>query len=567
VTDSRLTDLAGITFLDPGRLGLGGPFAFARAGERLLLHLGYSDIRNIDGAGDEGGDILASRRGARWVFQSKWTSGKTIDRTAVEQADAAKAFYRADRAAIITNARESRSARTRRAELESVGSRVDVWRDSDLAIFAGKIAEYPPERLHGDQLRPYQVAAINKAEIALNRERRALVVLATGLGKTVVAGEIVHRFLEDQPKADVLVVAHTKEIVSQLERALWRHLPKRVPTQILNGDKHPPSLSGVTCATVASAVRAVENGWRPGLVVVDEAHHVGETGYYQQLLDGLPETFHLGITATPWRGDGYGISERFGGPVFTMGIAEGMAAGYLAQVDYRLLVDEDIDWEDVATRSAYGLTIKDLNHRLFLPQRDQSIVDTLRETWQTTPEPRAIVFSRTINHAEEFADLLRGNGWARAEALSNRQSKRERNILMSEFADGRVPIITAVDILNEGVDVPDVNILCFLRVTHSRRIFVQQLGRGLRLGRGKQHVTVLDFVSDIRRVAATLNLKRDLERLREDDIERLRIPNSHFSFNRPQIGTLLEEWIHDAASLENADEEVKLQFPSGRAPD
>lgn len=564
MTEHGLTGIDRPTFLEAGRLGIGGPYAFARAVERLLLHLDFGDIRNIDGAGDEGGDILAIRRGVRWVFQSKWTSGATIDRKAVEQADAAKAFYRADRAALATNASESRSARQRRDELASVGSRVDAWQSHDLDKFGAQAPDYVPDRLHGDRLRTYQVAAISKATVGLEKTRRALVVLATGLGKTVVAGEVIHHHLEREPADDVLVVAHTKELVAQLERALWRHLPKQVSTQILNGDKHPPSLSGVTCATVASALKAVEEeNYTPGLVIVDEAHHVAETGYFQRLLDRLPDAAQMGVTATPWRGDGYDVSARFGVPVFRMGIADGMAAGYLAQVDYRLLIDEGLDWDEIAHHSEHGLTIKDLNHKLFLPQRDESIVDSLREAWNATPDPRAIVFSRTINHAEEFAQLLRERGWARAEALSNRQTKRERNILMSEFADGRVPIITAVDVLNEGVDVPDVNILCFLRVTHSRRIFVQQLGRGLRLRPGKEHVTVLDFVSDIRRVAATINLQRDLQRLRDEDIERLRLPDSTFSFNRPDMGSLLEEWIRDAASLEDADEEVRLEFPAG----
>ena len=567
MSDGELTDPARPTFLDPGRLGLSGPFAFARAGERLLLHLGFGDIRNIDGAGDQGGDILAARGGVRWVFQSKWTSGRTIDRKAVEQADAAKSFYRADRAAFFTNAQESPSGRERREELALVGSRVDAWQGQDLVAFASKIPDYPAVRIHGSLLRSYQVAAISKARIALEREKRALVILATGLGKTVVAGEVIHGHLAEHPSADVLVVAHTKELVGQLERALWRHLPKQVSTQILNGDKRPPSLHGVTCATVASAVKAVEDGYSPSLVVVDEAHHVAEVGYFQQLLDMLADSAQLGVTATPWRGDGYDLSTRFGPAVFKMGIADGMAAGFLAQVDYRLLIDEDVDWDEVAQASEHGLTIKDLNHRLFLPQRDESIVDSLREVWDRTTEPRAIVFSRTINHAEEFAQLLRERGWPRADVLSNRQSRRERNVLMSEFADGRVPIITAVDVLNEGVDVPDVNILCFLRVTHSRRIFVQQLGRGLRLRPGKEYVTVLDFVSDIRRVAATQNLRRELERLREDDIERLRLPGSTFTFDRPEVGSLLEEWIRDAASLEDADEEARLEFPASHQPD
>ena len=412
---------------------------------------------------------------------------------------------------------------------------------------------------------------MSKIRVALELGKRALAVLATGLGKTVVAGEVIHAHLDEHPDDDVLVVAHTKELVAQLERALWKHLPKQVSTQILTGDKRPPSLSGVTCATVASAVKAVEDGYRPSLVVVDEAHHVGETGHFQQLLDMLPEAGQVGVTATPWRGDSYNVSERFGEPVFRMGIADGMAAGYLAQVDYRLLVDEDIDWEDIARASRQGLTVKDLNSRLYLPQRDESIVESLREVWDRTPGPRAIVFSRTINHAEEFAQLLRERGWQRAEALSNRQSKRQRNVLMSEFADGRVPIITAVDVLNEGVDVPDVNILCFLRVTHSRRIFIQQLGRGLRLRPGKERVTVLDFISDIRRVAATRKLEETIEaqekRLRERDIERLQVPGSSFLFERPDVGSLMEEWIRDAASLEDADEEVRLEFPVGFKPD
>jgi Helicase conserved C-terminal domain len=343
-----------------------------------------------------------------------------------------------------------------------------------------------------------------------------------------------------------------------LERALWRHIPKDIPTQVLTGDERPPSLRGIVCATVTSAIRVVESGWRPGLVVVDEAHHVPEVGRFQILLDTLEGAWLLGVTATPWRGDGYSVSRRFGEPVFRMGIADGMAAGFLAQVDYRLFIDAELNWDEVTEASELGLTIKDLNRQLFLPQRDEVIIDTLRDAWSNTIDPRAIVFCRTINHAEEFAQLLRASGWRRAAALSARQPRRDRNILMSEFRDGRVPIVAAVDVLNEGVDVPDVNILGFLRVTHSRRIFVQQLGRGLRLRQGKEQVIVLDFVSDIRRVAATLNLQHDLERLRDDEIERLTLPESTFRFSEPSIGSLLAEWIQDAASLEDAEEEVRL---------
>ncbi|SCG06283.1 Helicase conserved C-terminal domain-containing protein [Streptomyces sp. Ncost-T6T-2b] len=129
------------------------------------------------------------------------------------------------------------------------------------------------------------------------------------------------------------------------------------------------------------------------------------------------------------------------------------------------------------------------------------------------------------------------------------------------FRSGQTPILTAVDILNEGVDVPDVNILCFARVTHSRRIFVQQLGRGLRLRTGKTHVEVLDFVSDIRRVAAIMNIRQQVA---EDELEILRLTQrgTSFEFADQRAESLMREWIKDAASLETALDESRLQFPN-----
>lgn len=546
------------TFLVPERLAAEGPRAFERTIERLLWHLGFDDVRNIGGRGEEGGDILALRQGLRWVFQCKWKSRGLVGEEAVREVDAAKAFYGADRAVVVTNRGLGRKAVERRLKLLGVGVKIDFWDDKALAKFASEvIPDYVPARY---ELYGFQQDAVAVATSALERTGRALVILATGLGKTVVGGEIVNEWLVKESNADVLVVAHVKELVGQLERAMWRHVPKTVSTQTLTGDERPPSLRGLTCATVQSALAALGTGWRPGFVIVDEAHHVSEEGLFQRLLDQLEDVPRLGLTATPWRGDEFDIEHRFGPAVFKMGIAEGMAAGFLAEVDYRLFVDE-IDWSVVQELSEQGLTIKDLNHRLFLPQRDESIVDHLREAWQSTMDPRAIVFCRTINHAEEMAQLLRSAGWRRAACINTHQPRRERDILMSDFRDGRVPIVAAVDIFNEGVDIPDVNILCFMRVTHSRRIFVQQLGRGLRLRPGKERVQVLDFVSDIRRIAATLDLQRALDRLTDEEIERVKLPQPVVQFSEPRIGSLLQEWIKDAASLEDADEEVRLQFP------
>ena len=392
----------------------------------------------------------------------------------------------------------------------------------------------------------------------LQARRRALLVLATGLGKTVVGGEIIGRHLRQHPSDDVLVVAHQKELVNQLERALWRHLPKRVPTQVLTGDDQPKSLAGLTCATVNSALTAVLNGWRPALVMVDETHHVGEDGQFDQLLWALTDSLQFGVTATPWRGDAYDIEHRFGRASYKLGIEEGMKRGYLTTVDYRLFVD-NIDWDAVRHASEHSYSIKDLNSRLFLPQRDDAIIDALKDAWNTTRSPRGIIFCQTIEHCERMQSQLRTvPGWQEAAALHNDLPKREQQQRLLDFRAGRIPILVAVDILNEGVDVPDVNVLVFARVTHSRRIFVQQLGRGLRLREGKEKVIALDFVSDIRRVAALLSLRRQLG---ADEIEVLnRLPQSHITFNDAQAEGLLEQWIRDAADLETANDEARLQF-------
>jgi len=540
-------------YLTATALRAGGPHRFTRQVERLLGQLGFRNVTNVDGSGDHGGDILGELHGKLWVFQAKWKKTGAIDVDGVNEVTTAQDHYHADKAVVVTNTHPSAAAQSRAQDLLRLGRHIDFWRGGDLPDLLAAAKEHPPV-----VLRDYQDEAVAALAADLQAHRRALLVLATGLGKTVVGGEIIGRHLRQHPSDDVLVVAHQKELVNQLERALWRHLPKRVPTQVLTGDDQPKSLAGLTCATVNSALTAVLNGWRPALVMVDETHHVGEDGQFDQLLWALTDSLQFGVTATPWRGDAYDIEHRFGRASYKLGIEEGMKRGYLTTVDYRLFVD-NIDWDAVRNASEHSYSIKDLNSRLFLPQRDDAIIDALKDAWNTTRSPRGIVFCQTIEHCERMQSQLRTvPGWQEAAALHNDLPKREQQQRLLDFRAGRIPILVAVDILNEGVDVPDVNVLVFARVTHSRRIFVQQLGRGLRLRERKEKVIALDFVSDIRRVAALLSLRRQLG---ADEIEVLnRLPQSHITFNDAQAEGLLEQWIRDAADLETANDEARLQF-------
>lgn len=547
-------------FLSAEELLEGGPRGLTHAVERALWHMGFADVRIVDGAGDEGADLLAVRDREQWVLQCKWSSRGAIGREGVDDLERARTRYRADKCVLVTNTAVNAPAIKRLEALRSVGVGIRVWDGPTLAQLWQRMPDRVPVRY---ALRDYQSAAAGAIEADLAANGAALLILATGLGKTVVGGEIIDQLLRRRPRARVLVVAHMKDLVEQLERAMWRHLDKRVPTRLLTGDTKPCTYDGVLVGTVESVLGAMRSGWRPDLVMVDETHHVAEQGRFAELLDLCGDALTFGVTATPWRGDKFDITARFGPPSFSMGIAEGMRAGFLSAVDYRLFVD-NLDWDTVKEASQHGYSIKELNRKLFLPQRDEEIVEQLRGAWRLTPEPRAILFCQTIEHAERMASQLASadREWRSASFLHSGLSRQRRQVLLNEFRLGRVPIITCVDVFNEGVDVPDVNLIAFLRVTHSRRIFVQQLGRGLRLSHGKEALKVLDFVTDIRRVAATLGLRRSLDAAETEDLTLSRRHGSRITFSDETIGDLLDHWIKDAASLETAADEVRLQFPA-----
>ena len=227
------------------------------------------------------------------------------------------------------------------------------------------------------------------------------------------------------------------------------------------------------------------------VIIVDEAHHAMAQGF-RTCLEKLKPRFLIGMTATPWRGDGQSLNEVFGAPIQTVSLVDGMAFGYLSKVDYRIYCD-NIDWDEIPHLSKKQLTISDLNRRLFLPQRDEAVIREIKKTISEVKNPRIAVFSPSINHGQLFANMLSAEGIPTT-ALSCGDKTETRKRLLG-FESGVYTAVTAVDVMNEGIDVPDVNILVFLRATHSRRIFVQQLGRGLRISEGKEKVDLPNSIS------------------------------------------------------------------------
>ncbi len=385
--------------------------------------------------------------------------------------------------------------------------------------------------------------------------------MATGLGKSRVAAGVIEQWLIDRPGSEVLFLVPTLQLVSQLERSLWPYLPKDVATHQLTGTEKPAFEGDVTISTEQSALNADHASGRFGLVIVDEAHHAPADGY-RSLLARLDPFFLLGMTATPWRGDEQSLADVFGDPTFSVSIVEGMQRGYLATVDYRMLVD-NIDWEFVQQHLSGVVSIRELNTRLFVPERDEAVVARIRHHMHELPNPRCIVFCRSIDHASQMAALLSAEGLPNR-LIHSRLDRVETTKALREFRAGAVPLVVTVDMLNEGIDIPDVNMIVFLRVTHSRRVFVQQLGRGLRIAPGKHAVLVLDFVSDIRRIAAGLEMNREATQFAAETQEHILYRAGDIvTFEGDEGLNFFDQYLRDVAALEDSPDEVKLKFPEG----
>ena len=527
----------------------------------MLVQAGFRDVRLVGGIGDGGADIVGERDGKLWVVQAKFRSqGQLVGRSVIGEITTAVDRYRADVAVVaVTTGFTSEVPQYATKSRADLGIPVYIWDGINLLKRARNLPMYAEDR---HEPRPYQQAAITAVNDGImHGAPGGLVLMATGLGKTRVAAGVVENWLYDRPGSEVLVLVPTLELVPQFEASLWPYLPKSVPTHVLTGSEKPSFPGGVTVSTYQSAVRREDFMNRFGLVIVDEAHHAPADGF-AKLLDDLQPQFLLGLTATPWRGDERQLEDIFGTVMYSVSIVEGMQSGYLAQVDYRMLVD-DVDWDWLNSDLPGEISIRDLNRKLFVPELDEAVAVKIRRHLEEIPHPRCVVFCRSIGHAERIANHLHAEGWP-ARVLHSQLDRFEATRALREFRSGMVPIVVAVDILNEGIDVPDVNMIVFLRVTHSRRIFVQQLGRGLRLSEGKTNVRVLDFVSDIRRLAAAMDLNRQATRLAQDskDSGPVIYPAGHIvKFEGDQHLDFIMRYIKDVAELDDSDDSARLKFP------
>lgn len=347
--------------------------------------------------------------------------------------------------------------------------------------------------------RPAQGLAITAGLKALrSKAKKALVVIATGLGKMLTSAVIAKRF---SPKGRILFLVHDNSIIDHAVSEWKKIFGEKVKCAVYNG----ASKDGATDAQIVFATwQTMGNNlkkWKKNhfdLIVVDEAHHTEATTYAPTVRYFIAPK--IGFTATWEREDDADIRDVFGPPVIEITLEQAIAEKWLPRIEYHLVMDESLD--DGALQKIVReiheehkrFTMAEVNRRLFIKKRDEEIARIIGGY----PE-KAVVFCASIPHAGRMAKAL-----PLASAFHSKKSRNERRKILSHLRDGTLRQVTAVDAFNEGVDVPSIGLVAFGRVTSSRRIFLQQLGRGLRPGKDK--LIVLDFVGNLERIQMVLQM-------------------------------------------------------------
>ncbi len=396
----------------------------------------------------------------------------------------------------------------------------DPGRDADRLRTALDQESGPRPDLTTLDVRPYGY----QQEIldGLDTERRVhdrwrnLVVMATGTGKTVVAALDYKRL----GRGSLLFVAHQKQILRQ-SRSVFRQVLRDGTFGELFVDGERPSEWRHVFASVQSLSRMDLADLDPGrfeVVIVDEFHHA-EAPTYSKLLAHLRPTVLLGLTATPERADGQDVRRWFAGrTAVELRLWEALERQLLVPFHYFGLHD-DIDLNAVPWRRGRGYDQRQLGN-LYTGHdaRVRLILQALRDKVEVG-RMRALGFCVDINHAEFMAARFNRAG-VPSVALTSGPGSPDRDAAVRRLEAGELRVIFTVDLFNEGVDVPSVDTVLLLRPTESATVFLQQIGRGLRLADDKPCLTVLDFVGlqhrefrfDLRFRALTGRSRRALER-------------------------------------------------------
>ena len=340
------------------------------------------------------------------------------------------------------------------------------------------------------QLRPYQSAALGAVREAYRRgHRRALVVMPTGTGKTVLFAEIARL-----AKGPVLVLAHRQELVEQAREkiALWCDDVVAVEMAERREFSRPAGRRPkITVASVQSLGRRLERMPRDAfkLVVIDEAHHATADSY-RKLIEHF-DAYLLGVTATPDRSDRTPLGEVFSELAFDYDMLSAIRDGFLCPIQ-TFMVEIQADFSEVR-KIAGELSSGDVERVM---TRELHLVEVAQPVLRERRGRPTIVFAASVAHAHALArvmcELAQDPGFA--VALDGTHDSERRRRVVGAFRRGRIQVLVNCALFTEGFDVPDIALVAIARPVLSRAFYAQMVGRGTRIAPGKTDLLVLDFV-------------------------------------------------------------------------
>lgn len=336
-----------------------------------------------------------------------------------------------------------------------------------------------------------------KAEREIYGHYKNLVVAATGTGKTVISAFDYKEFRKQSPQSKnrLLFVAHRQEILKQSLKTFRGILKDYNFGDVLYGGQTPSQKDHLFISVQSFNSQDFCGKFPPDFydyIVIDEVHHASAASY-QKLLSHFTPKVLLGLTATPERMDGFDILSYFDNRIAAeIRLPEAINRELLVPFQY-FGVTDPVDLSSVTfTRGYYDMTELE-NVYIRDDARTANIISSVRKYVTSVNDVVGLGFCVSVEHAKYMSRRFNEAGIA-SSVLYGASTENERSTVKDDLVNKRIHFIFTVDLYNEGVDIPEVNTILFLRPTESLTVFIQQLGRGLRTCEGKHLLTVLDFI-------------------------------------------------------------------------
>ena len=333
----------------------------------------------------------------------------------------------------------------------------------------------------------YQEDMKERIEKALRLHRSVMAQMPTGTGKTYLLTAVIDSFVSNNPKEKVWIVAHRRELVSQIDETVRKF----------------HSYYASNTSSLLSSVKAMSIQWlmrhydeieeEPGMIVIEEAHHaLAKT--YKEMWERFPKAKFLGLTATPCRLNGKGFTDLFDVLVQSWSVPEFISKGRLATYDFVSIKSDGVTQRLIDSLQKRGADGDYQNKEMDMLLNKKPSIERLYQSLEEFGKDRkGIVYAINISHAQKITKLYQEHG-VKAIAIDSKTPAVERQQDIEAFKKGDIQVLVNVDIFSEGFDCPDVEFVQLARPTLSLAKYLQMVGRGLRVAKGKKNCVIIDNV-------------------------------------------------------------------------